>query len=485
MSNKIANGSTRYTAVFAHVTIVSFGLWCVGQLISARDIDFQKNTIKTMLGFGLLLIVCGSLFVHEFSSASTENAAEDTSTSMTKFHSILGYSLIVIAIIYILVQVCWKKKGIKMAGVTVSILVCLLATTGYDVMVGSCGDRYVISHNHGQPVYTRNPPTFCVSHFFYEFQGLIFLALGSYYNTISLWRHKEGNTNVEGSIEKSDKDVEWTECIALMWFSVCNLTFFIVSKSIQGYDAGLRSDTRLILAGAISGGIMMFFNGICVLSWSCSLFGFECVGAKFRSFSSFISFISHGLAVLILFYQDLKSSIYYFEKDEPIGALQQTAISIFGFSVMFQAFAKLSQVLIKNCFLRYCADGTQQNKHGVSVTLSNILIKTNAIMTYAAGFAILFAQPTGAAYLVKELKFDYVGISWFIIFLALLMYGQDILSSWLVGKLMLGQQGIVKNRSAGRYNKIEMTDIGTDSYEKAEEDNDGSDVQQIADNATV
>ena len=106
-------------------------------------------------------------------------------------------------------------------------------------------------------------------------------------------------------------------------------------------------------------------------------------------------------------------------------------------------------------------------------------------MTYAAGFAILFAQPTGASYLVKELKFDYVGISWFIIFLALLMYGQDILSSWLVGKLMLDQQGIVKNRSAGQYNKIEMTDIGRDSYENAEEDNDGSDVQQIADNATV
>ena len=46
MSNKIANGSTRYTAVFAHVTLVSFGLCCVGQLISTHGVNFQKNTVK-------------------------------------------------------------------------------------------------------------------------------------------------------------------------------------------------------------------------------------------------------------------------------------------------------------------------------------------------------------------------------------------------------------------------------------------------------
>ena len=80
-----------------------------------------KNTVKVMLG-GLLLIVCGSLFAHDFSLASTENVAEDTSTSMTTFHSVLGYSLILIAVIYIRASVL--EKAIKMAGVTVSILVC-------------------------------------------------------------------------------------------------------------------------------------------------------------------------------------------------------------------------------------------------------------------------------------------------------------------------------------------------------------------------
>ena len=39
----------------------------------------------------------------------------------------------------------------------------------------------------------------------------------------------------------------------------------------------------------------------------------------------------------------------------------------------------------------------------------------------SAGFAILFAQPTGASYFVNELKFDFISISWFIIFLALLI----------------------------------------------------------------
>ena len=490
--SKIANGNTNFTAMFAHVTVVSFGLWCVGQLISARDVDFEKSNVKLMLGFGLFLILIGSLFAHDFSATNTEGqpSAEDASVSMDSFHNVAGYILITIAIIYTLVQVFWRKKSFTMSGVTVSILIGLLAITGYDVMVGSCGDRYVISHNHGQPVYTRNPPTFCVSHFFYEFQALIFLALGSYYNTISLWRHKDNHMSVEGSIEKSDLDVEWTECIALMWFSVCNITFFIVHKSIQPYDIGLSGDSKLILAGVISGGIMMFFNGLCILSWSCTLFGCEFVGAKFRSFSSFISFVSHGLAIIIVFYQDLNTSIYFFKKDQTVGKVQQTAITIFAFSVLFQAFAKLFQVLMKNCILRYCADGTKDEKYNVTITLSNLLIQTNAIMTYAAGFAILFAQPTGAEYLVKELKFDFVGTSWFIIFLALLMYGQDALSSWLVGKIT-GQfghsnnRGGTNNKGAGRYNKIEMVSTVLGEEEDLEEEEGNGIVAKYSDHATV
>jgi len=47
--SKIANGNTNVTAVFAHVTVVSFGLWCVGQLISARGVDFEKSNVKIML----------------------------------------------------------------------------------------------------------------------------------------------------------------------------------------------------------------------------------------------------------------------------------------------------------------------------------------------------------------------------------------------------------------------------------------------------
>ena len=61
-------------------------------------------------------------------------------------------------------------------------------------------------------------------------------------------------------------------------------------------------------------------------------------------------------------YQDLDTSIYFFKKDQTVGKVQQTAITIFAFSVLFQAFAKSFQVLMKNCILRYCADGTKDDK---------------------------------------------------------------------------------------------------------------------------
>ena len=74
----------------------------------------------------------------------------------------------------------------------------------------------------------------------------------------------------------------------------------------------------------------------------------------------------------------------------------------------------------------------EREKYNVTITLSNLLIQTT-IMTYAAGFAILFAQPTGAEYLVKELKFCWYFMV--IIFLALLMYGQDAYHHGLLVKL--------------------------------------------------
>ena len=67
MPTKIAEGTTRYNVVFAHTTIVLFALWCVGHLISTKDVDFSLGGARGMLMFGLLLTLCGSLLAHDFS----------------------------------------------------------------------------------------------------------------------------------------------------------------------------------------------------------------------------------------------------------------------------------------------------------------------------------------------------------------------------------------------------------------------------------
>ena len=160
---------------------------------------------------------------------------------------------------------------------------------------------------------------------------------------------------------------------------------------------------------------------------------------------------------------------YFFKmisKNIAIGKVQQTSISIFGFSVLFQAVAKLLQSLLQHCVVKYCADGSESDKFKVVKTFSNLLVQANAIMTYGAGFAALFAQPVGAAYLVNGWKFDHVGISWFIIFLAVVMYVQDGTSSWLVDKVVQSgrnRRGNTQNNASlgGRYNKVEMVDINS------------------------
>ena len=478
MPTKIAEGTTRYTVVFAHTTIVLFALWCVGHLISTKEVDFSLGGVRGMLMFGLLLALCGSLLAHDFSSGNQEGSQ----SSVASFHAVIGYIFVVAALVYALAQVWWRKKSFYASGTSVSLVFAMLAITGYDVAVGSCGDRFIISHNHGQPVYSKNTPTFCVSHFSYEFQAILFLALGSYYNSMYLWRQKNSSQITESSLSKSDVDVEWTECIALLWFGICNLTFFIVFQSIVGYDENMQHDATLLYASAASGIVMVFFNSICVISWSCTLFGVECVGAKFRSLSSFLSLFSHGVAIIVAFYRDLDSSIYFFKmisKNVAIGKVQQTSISIFGFSVLFQAVAKLLQSLLQNCVVKYCADGSESDKFKVVKTFSNLLVQANAIMTYGAGFAALFAQPVGAAYLVNGWKFDHVGISWFIIFLAVVMYVQDGTSSWLVDKVVQSgrnRRGNTQNNASlgGRYNKVEMVDINSSqSYADDEEPIEG------------
>ena len=72
MPTKIAEGTTRYTVVFAHTTIVLFALWCVGHLISTKEVDFSLGGVRGMLMFGLLLALCGSLLAHDFSSGNQE-----------------------------------------------------------------------------------------------------------------------------------------------------------------------------------------------------------------------------------------------------------------------------------------------------------------------------------------------------------------------------------------------------------------------------
>ena len=479
MPTKIAEGTTRYNVVFAHTTIVLFALWCVGHLISTKDVDFSLGGARGMLMFGLLLALCGSLLAHDFSTRDQEGSQ----ASVASFHAVMGYIFVAAALVYALVQVWWRKKSFYASGTSVSLVFAILAITGYDLAVGSCGDRFVISHNHGQPVYSKNTPTFCVSHFSYEFQAILFLALGSYYNSMYLWRQKNSSEITESSLSRSDNDVEWTECIALLWFGICNLTFFIVFQSIVGYDENMQHDATLLYASAASGLVMVFFNGICVISWSCTLFGVECVGAKFRSLSSFLSLFSHGVAIIVMFYRDLDSSIYFFKmisKNVAIGKLQQTSISIFGFSVLFQAVAKLLQFLLQHCVVKYCADGSGSDKFKAIQTFSNLLVQANAIMTYGAGFAALFAQPVGAGYLVNGWKFDHVGISWFIIFLAVVMYAQDSMSSWLVDKVVQSgrnRRGNTRNNASpgGRYNKVEMVDINSsNSYADDEEPTAGN-----------
>ena len=168
------------------------------------------------------------------------------------------------------------------------------------------------------------------------------------------------------------------------------------------------------------------------------------------------------------FYRDLDSSIYFFKmisKNVAIGIVQQTSISIFGFSVLFQAVAKLLQSLLQNCVVKYCADGSESDKFKVVKTFSNLLVQANAIMTYGAGFAALFAQPVGAAYLVNGWKFDHVGISWFIIFLAVVRMPRRYVV--LVGRQSRAEgrnrRGNTHNNASlgGRYNKVEMVDINS------------------------
>ena len=71
------------------------------------------------------------------------------------------------------------------------------------------------------------------------------------------------------------------------------------------------------------------------------------------------------------------------------------------------------------------------------------------------------------------------------------MYGQDALSSWLVGKITMHGQYVINrkrknNRCAGRYNKIEMVDTSRNSFNDDDEEEEGTEIgAKYSDNATV
>lgn len=62
----------------------------------------------------------------------------------------------------------------------VALLACL---SGWDALVGSCGETMVVAHNKdGQPIYSRMPDDFCGSHLEYEIVSGFCFGMGTLYS---------------------------------------------------------------------------------------------------------------------------------------------------------------------------------------------------------------------------------------------------------------------------------------------------------------
>jgi hypothetical protein len=263
----------------------------------------------------------------------------------------------------------------------------LIFVTGFDGMIGGCGDRFVVSHNHGQPVYTYNTAFFCLAHYHYELQALVFFALASAYGNAGALAFCCSPLEIDRRAERVR--VAFTEGILLFVLGVSEVVLYLLSMSL---DSRKGNPQHLDRYGLI-----------------------------------------HLIFTLGVYYRD---AIYFYQprsQDFSAGNVQEIGVILCALSVFFIGALR---------FLEKCnnkiGDGAddEEDVEERMENFSEAVTLGKTFLFYAAGLSVLFAQPTSARFVSFHLKMgDASALGFFIFLSAAGLSSQDYLSVWLSNKL--------------------------------------------------
>ena len=455
MPTVLSQPNVRYSALATHAIFCLFGWWIASRLLYTSErlgVNFNPNkaVLMTVL-LGILCMLAGSLGV--VNTAKYSNDLEDhmsdsgSGTTVTSLHSVLCYLTIAFAACVTVSRYFGAKQGSPSEtgrsrcwyfrpSRSLVVGTCLLIfVTGFDGVIGGCGDRFVVSHNHGQPVYTHNSAFFCLAHYHYELQALVFFALASAYGNAGALVYCCSPQEIDRRAERVR--VALTEAILLFVLGVCEIVLYLLSTSLDSRKGSPQHLDRVsIFVGGMTGVVFACSQlpGIVLavlpnVSQRSSQKAFE-LGAS-------VSFFGYGLIHLILtlgvYYRD---AIYFYQpisQDFAAGKIQEIGLILCALSVFFIGALRFLEKC--NSRIGEGADDEEDVQERIE-NFSEAVTLGKTFLFYAAGLSVLFAQPTSARFISFHLKMGNAsGLGIFVFLSAAGLSSQEYLSVWLTNKL--------------------------------------------------
>lgn len=479
MPTVVSQGSTRYSALVTHVLLACFGAWCLGRLACATTVEVCTKpgtrhdglVAVVVVGFvsiavGVCAVFGGSNDIEGYGDGGA-SANRGSSTTSTGIHAVLGYAFVVVLAASVTVRKRLPDCMLPSHGF-VSTAFLSLCIVGWDSWVGGCGDRFVVETNNLQPVYAVNSPSFCLAHYQYEIQCLLFFLLaavsGQYASQAAVvFAGEHDRLRMRNTLLS-------TECLLVFFFGCANLVCYGIANQLVDAltNPRLEQADRLPLDGA--GIVGVLFVGLSApgliltfcLHGSSSQESGEVQRHAARLFrwnkaGTALSYLGCGV-VLMMQLAYSKTRAYFYQEisyDSAIGAIQEMGLSLGGINACLLGLLKVSAVLYPNA------------KHGPWHWW------VGSVCAYATGLGVLLSQPIAASHVYKMLG-RRTALQWAgsIYLLSVFFTMQDPVLVWLLHKLKQSMGG--GRPRAGRFLQLPTQDRHSEDEEEEAEGDEGS-----------